>query len=442
MVERAEQLGLVRRAVRGVIDQVPELRRDPNLRRKLAERMVAVSMTAADLIREERDRTDDIRGRVARRRRPTLATAQAAGDQHRQTAVRSAPGALRAARDAIAFPEFVTSLITGVFQAITTSTIQQLESYTELLEAVTLSADDFGAQHITEARAVDWAAARFQQFSVQVGEVDSPPRLVLRDGADMPELDELQRALSASADEVSAIDEDELNESFLPLVRRQLARNRQAMLSSMVMLGMQRIIVDEGRLHAGMDLRVDARSLSEQTTGEQFDTRVNTEASGSFGMGVWGASAKLSATVGYVKTDQQFTQEDLALSAGLRSTVDLAFRTDQIPLDRLAQRARIRQVDQQQIVPGSGSLLTQPTSGRRTSASLLRPVGVPGAAPDPGSDEQRQLRAVRDFGPATAEGDEGGGGDGGGDAAGDPVGGGAGAGDAGAGDADAGGGEA
>ena len=99
---------------------------------------------------------------------------------------------------------------------------------------------------------------------------------------------------------------------------------------------------------------------------------------------------------GFVKTDEQFTREDLALSAGLRSSVDIAFRTDQIPLDRFARRARIRQIDQRQMVPGSG-LLTD--VDRETSGGHLRDPGVPPEASDPGSEESRRLRGERDFGP-------------------------------------------
>ena len=90
------------------------------------------------------------------------------------------------------------------------------------------------------------------------------------------------------------------------LARLCTGRDRQAMLATMVLQGMNRVIIDDGQIEASMDLAVDARSTAEQTTAERLDTRVTTSASGSFGMGVWGASASLSATVGYVKSDEQF----------------------------------------------------------------------------------------------------------------------------------------
>ena len=122
----------------------------------------------------------------------------------------------------------------------------------------------------------------------------------------------------------------------MPLIRRKLARDRQSMLSTMILMGLQRVVVDDGLLQASIDLRVDARSLAERTQGEQLDTRVDTEASGSFGTGMWGASAKLAATVGYVKSDEQYTREDIAVSAGLRSSVQVRFHTEPLDTHRMA----------------------------------------------------------------------------------------------------------
>ena len=74
------------------------------------------------------------------------------------------------------------------------------------------------------------------------------------------------------------------------------------MLATMVKMGLQRVVVDDGQLHASMQLQVDARSTAEQRQREQLDTRVETEASGSFGAGAWGASARVAASVGFVRS--------------------------------------------------------------------------------------------------------------------------------------------
>lgn len=449
----AGTLETVRRAVRRVVEDTPELRRDALLRRRIAENMVRVCAAAAGLMEEE----ERLTAQIARRPRPggevtgdrlpvtgksgmesrpspgspaasadtsasagapaavaagmaagpsgdsarrPLAGGQAAGDIHRRTAVNSAAGVLKATKDAIDFPGFVTSLITGVFQAMTTSTIQQLQAYADLLGAVGMSSGQFAATGITDGRAMDWAAQRFPVFRV-VLEEGQPPRLALKDDADMPDGDELKAALEADDDEVSTVDEDELGETLLPLVKRKLARDRQAMLSTMLLMGMNRIVVDDGRIHASMELQVDARSTAEQNTAERFDTRVTTGGSGSFGTGVWGASASMQATVGYVKNDDQFTREDITVRAGLRSTVDIGFHTEPIALDRMTSKQEIKKISDKSMNPETEhklqDLLAKDERTIKPSKLPDIPVLETKAPADPASDEAKKLREKKSF---------------------------------------------
>ncbi|HEU4561512.1 MAG TPA: hypothetical protein VFS20_26900 [Longimicrobium sp.] len=466
-MQPAATLETVRRAVRGVVERTPELRGDAMLRRRIAENMVRVCATAAGLMEEEDRLTDQIARRVQpgssassdsastsapsadsvdrstgssvspdtpavaagmaadasagmsagdgttavrTKRRGTLAAGQAAGDIHRRTAVNSAAGVLRATKDAIDFPGFVTSLISGVFGAMTTSTIQQLQAYADLLGAVGMSTSQFASSSITSGRAMDWVAQRFPAFRVVVAE-GQPPRLELNDDADMPDSDELKSALDATDDEVSTIDDSELEETLVPLVKRKLARERQAMLSTMLLMGMNRIVVDDGRIKASMELQVDARSTAEQTTGERFDTRVTTGGSASFGMGMWGASANMQATVGYVKSDDQFSREDIALRAGLRSSVDIGFHTEPIALDRMANAAQREHIKKQSMVPETEhkleNLLTKDERSTTPPKFDAIPQLTPTPAPDPNSDEARKLREKKDFTVKTGAGGDG-----------------------------------
>jgi hypothetical protein len=395
-----ETLAVVRRAVRGVVEGTPELRGDPELSRRIAERMVGVSLAAAELIAEERRLSHEIDERRARRGRgAALAQAQAAGDIHRRTAVDSAPDVLRRTRDAIDFPNFVTSLISGVFQSIQSSSIQQLQAFADLLDAVNSSTSDFATSQIGAERAASWAVNRFDAFAIE--REGEEVRLVLRDDRDLPEPEELARALAASEDEVSSIDGSELTETLLPLVRRKLARDRQSMLATMVLMGMQRVVVDDGAIHASMQLQVDARSTAEQRQAERLDTRVETEASGSFGVGAWGASARLSASVGYVKSDDQFTREDIAVSAGLRSSVDLRFRTVPLEVRRLADDRTLDRIRDRSMVPATeramtpgGLLASQPE--RVTAAPTLPTPSAPGSQLQRGGTMEEARRARED----------------------------------------------
>jgi len=65
-----QTLAVVRRAVRSVVESTPELRERPQLQRRVAERMVGVSLAAAELIAEEDRLSRDIAKRANRDRAP------------------------------------------------------------------------------------------------------------------------------------------------------------------------------------------------------------------------------------------------------------------------------------------------------------------------------------------------------------------------------------
>ena len=140
---------------------------------------------------------------------------------------------------------------------------------------------------------------------------------------------------------------------------------------------------------------------------------IATSGSASFGTGMWGASASMSATVGYVKSDKQFTREDIALRAGLRSKVDIGFHTEPVRLDRMAPKRTIDRITERSKVPdvetnllagtpGSGSLLGKDVRSTEDPSFDDIPK-LPDKVTDPGSDEQRKLREKKDFGPPKKE---------------------------------------
>ena len=63
---------------------------------------------------------------------------------------------------------------------------------------------------------------------------------------------------------------------------------RQEMLASMVMLGMQRIVIDSGKINAAMRFHIDTRSAAKADEGSRFElqNKINAEAHG--GIGIWG----------------------------------------------------------------------------------------------------------------------------------------------------------
>src|SRR5258708_25580761 len=102
------------------------------------------------------------------------------------------------------------------------------------------------------------------------------------------------------------------------------------------MLGMQRIGIESGRLSAAMRFHIDTRSIAASESGSRFDLENKAEVKGSFGYGPWGAEAKMTNTIGYVTTQKSTSTEEMNTELDLNSSVELYFKTDYVPLDRLA----------------------------------------------------------------------------------------------------------
>lgn len=348
-----------RHQVREALTAAPEYHRiDPPMRREIAHELVRIAEAARLL---EQDAGPRHPPAVAARAGPASAAAMNAGSEFSGTAVDRMAGATHTVLDAISFPRFVSELINGVFKAMVETNQQQLQQYLELIRGVSQSLDGFSSLGGNDDAARRWLAERFpgsfriedpnaEEDDLPAMEDEEEEREPLRlvSAGPPPGVEALRAALSLEADaEVPSGG----GEALVPFVRSALARNRQGMLATMVQMGMQRIVIDSGKITAGMRFHIDASSAAQDRQTSAFDTRTSVAASGSVGFGWWSASASMSSTIGYVRTSDTTTTEDLNASADLNSSVELNFRTDQVPLDRLASQATQQRLTQNSLNP-------------------------------------------------------------------------------------------
>jgi hypothetical protein len=155
-VDARAPLKSVRTAVRTLLEHLPayhQLR--PDDRRALANAMVRVSQTAADLI------LADAQLGAAQPRAPAVAAALGAGEELGGQAVERVAGTTRSILTAVSFERFVTELINGVFGALIASNVQQMHAYTELLDHVAVSTADFSEAATDDDQAKSWLAEQF-----------------------------------------------------------------------------------------------------------------------------------------------------------------------------------------------------------------------------------------------------------------------------------------
>lgn len=390
----------LRSAVRDILAQsagFAEL--DADRRRALAHAMVKVSTLAAQLLSDEDAAQRAIGEGVAAPRRRPVARAQDAPEFG--AAADRVASTTRNILNAVSFPRFVTDLINGVFKAMLDSNAQQMHQYVDLLNNVSASLEGFADSQFSDNGARAWLIDKFPaQFEVpQPSSDDGPvdpsdaeaPKLRLRDGAQMPGEEALRAAFGMAPDEpISAGTPEQL----VPIARRQIARQRQQMLSTMVMLGLQRIVIDSGSIHASMRFHIDTRDAASSDQGSKFDFQNRVKASGKFGVGPWGASAEAENTIGYVSTQRSQSTEEMNTDLDLNSSVDINFRSDYLPLNRMASEAAASRIRANSLNPETEAALVKATTERESSqraaeverqkatAGILAPPAAQPAKPD------------------------------------------------------------
>ena len=283
----------------------------------------------------------------------------------------------RATLNAIDFPQFVSSLIQGTFQAIVESHIQQMEAYATLLKNVAQTVDRFMVDNISNGMARDFLADQFDGFISRDTSSGQPRLRVNKDAVPEGEMPSFFKDLGISSpDDLS---EDSVEQDVVPAARKYLAQQRQQTLATMVMLGINRVLVDDGEISAKLQFHIDA---SESTKIKFDETKTTTGTmSGRAGRNPFSANAVL------VNTSNLNAQSDINVRADLTGQVKVKFRSDAFPLERFADSAAIQLINQNARVPAPVAAGAQPaTNGAAATAPAApAPIAAVATTPTPGA---------------------------------------------------------
>lgn len=333
---------------------------------------------------------------------------------------REGAAAAGALLQAVSFPAFVSGLIDGVFHSIVQSSIQQMEAYAKLVADVAKSLNQFRDDNTTQNQGRDHLVEQFPevfQLSMDTGEFGgfgssgeegeaaqpSGPRVVLRQDVDeRAAVDRLNGALPLEQP-ITRLDDELVEAVLVPAARTQLATSRQQLLATMVMLGINRIVVTDGKISAKVMYDFQARdNMQFRRSAQQFDYDQNLRSVTSEGTHE-GASAESSK--GYSRTaegaydtgsrdasyyskgtykttaqpvlklasaSQTSIDASLQTRASLAGVVEVNFKSDYLPLEKLANPENIAAI-QMNAQPGMVKNLAnrpraQPTQGSTPAA--------------------------------------------------------------------------
>jgi hypothetical protein len=269
--------------------------------------------------------------------------------------------------DELNFPDFVAGLVHGTFDAIVDASIRQMETFADLVSAVAKGADQFTSDNITANQARDYLAAQHPRELML--DLSGSPRLIVRPNGD-EELGAAPAWLNDYGLDGRTLDDDMVEAELVPLAQRKLGENRLQMLATMVLLGMNRVVVRDGTIAAKLKFRAAA---TDKTTVDYAQSQ-DTGSPGGSGWGDRGARTyQRHATM--VSTVGVNAQQDTVLDASLYGEVRINFASETLPLERFADSARLALLQRNARAVG-----TQPATATQAPVQTAQPLPV---APNP-----------------------------------------------------------
>lgn len=349
-------LDLVRSEVRQVLENSASWRSMvPEKRREMANNMVRISKYLAadpnwlesEIPEEHKDLAqalgpvDDLKKRLAQKPGQV-------GQEFKAGALREGTETFRSLVNAVDFPDFVSGLIQGVFQAIVDASIQQMEAYTELMAATVKTVDQFADDHISDAQAREHIAARHPSI-VQIVNRHEGAQLQLREEADDAS------ALQAIVGQGQSVDLDdpESERKLVVAAKLEMARQRQKLMALMVMLGINRIIVTNGRINAKVVFDITASDMAARKAAAGLtDTTSSSVKSfaGGFGITPWGGGGGGVSTSHQHRTMVRSSVDDTSessaqMKAQLSGDVRVNFRSETLPPERMLDALQFDQIN-------------------------------------------------------------------------------------------------
>jgi hypothetical protein len=269
------------------------------------------------------------------------------------------------------FPAFVASLVKGTFQAIVDASIQQMKAYGELVQSVAMSLNDFRDQNVSPEQGGQHLVSKYPKH-FQMGQSDSGEKQVqLKEGADLDNLPNFMKDLGLGAP-VDDIEDPETLDTLVTAARDEVARGRQQLLATTVLMGINRIIVTDGKINAKLKFDFSASdSMNRTGTLDDYDTQKIVYEQES-GFGATYAKGRLEIPVPIkVSTTTGTGTADIEAHAKLSGEVSINFRSETFPLERMVNTEQFMHLNEAQ----SGA------RGTPAPAPIAAPVPPPPAAP-------------------------------------------------------------
>jgi hypothetical protein len=268
------------------------------------------------------------------------------------------------------FPAFVASLVKGTFQAVVDASIQQMKAYGELVQSVAQSLNDFADDNVSDGEGEKKLMSKYPNiFETATDKKTGTAKLQVKDDFDSDAMPNFQAELGLE-EPVTDLDEDTLPK-LVTAAKLELARGRQQLLATTILMGINRIIVTDGKINAKITFNFKATdSMTRDGKARDVDLSQKRIQNYDIGIGTMYAKGHYEEPVPItVSSATGHSQTDIEANAKLTGEVSLNFRSETFPLERMMNSDQLFQLN------------TAQSGARGVPAAAPAQVAPPPAAP-------------------------------------------------------------
>jgi hypothetical protein len=229
--------------------------------------------------------------------------------------------------EAVNFPGFVAALLGGTFQAIVDASAQQVREYAKLVSSIATTLEDFTGENVSSNQGRDRLAQLYPaDLMVQLPQPGAAgqPKLLPRPDKVGTSPAWLEKYKLGGEELTEELTEGPLLESG----RRHVGEERMQTLATMVLMGINRVVVNDGEVRAKVQFHATARDQVKAAIDQQAGAITQRD-------------ADTSAMQMMVSTVKANAQSESSIKADLTGEVRISFRSEVFPLERFADSAAI-----------------------------------------------------------------------------------------------------
>ena len=270
--------------------------------------------------------------------------------------------------DEIDFVDFVAGLVHGTFDAIVDASIRQMESYADLVSAVAKQSISLRKTMSRSTRRVTGSFRNTRRMFISTLAARraccpnrSPAKTMTR---------LLPGWLNEFQLDGQELTPELLEDTIVPRARLKVGQSRQQTLATLVLLGLNRVVVRDGTISARLRFRASAADKA------KVEYAVSDDPGGGGSWGGRASSSQLPTTK--VSTLGVNVQSDAELKAELFGEVKINFASETLPLERFADEARRTLLERRaKPSPAPAAVTTAPATPAPESPAPVSPAPAP-----------------------------------------------------------------